>query len=46
MTKFMIISKYETVIIEAQDWEDAFNKAYDHHCAYDYLIAIVRIQET
>lgn len=46
MIKFMIISKYNTIIIEAEDWEDAFNKAYDHYTRYDDLIAIVRIQET
>ena len=46
MTKFMIITKYDTTIIDAQDWEDAFNKAFDNHTHYDYLIAIVRIQET
>lgn len=46
MIKFIIISKYDTIIVEAEDWEDAFNKAYNNHTRYDDLIAIVRIQET
>ena len=43
--KYIIIKEYAEYVIEADDFEDAFNKAYDNHCGYDNLIAIVRVNE-
>ena len=41
----MIIEIHDQYIIEATDFEDAFNKAYNNHTGYSDLIAIIRILE-
>ena len=44
--KFMIIWESWQRIIEANDFEDAFNQAYDNHTGYSHLVAIIKIEES
>lgn len=46
MTKFMIIWDRWQQVIEAENFEEAFEKAYDSHWGYSNLIAIIKILET
>lgn len=43
--KFVVIKEYSENVIEAEDFEEAFDNAWNNHSGYSDLIAIVRINE-
>ena len=43
--KFLIITCYGSYIIEAEDFQDAAEKAYDTHTKYNNVEAIVKLPE-
>lgn len=44
--KFLIIEKFGTYFVEAEDIEEAVSKAYDSHTGYEYVMAVVKAEET
>ena len=43
--KFLILSKYCSYFIEAEDFEEAVREAWDQHSGYEYVMAIVKVEE-
>lgn len=43
--EFLIITKFGRYKVEAEDIEEAVQKAYDNHCGYSNIQAVVRIDE-
>lgn len=43
--KFLIITCYGSYIIEAEDFQDAAERAYDTHTKYNNVEAIVKLPE-
>lgn len=44
--KFLIIEKYGSYIVEAENIEEAVSKAYDSHTGYENIMAVVKAEET
>ena len=43
--KFIIITTYDSYVIEADDFEDALSDAYNNHYGYNHINGIIRIPE-
>lgn len=43
--KFIIITKYGSYIIDADDFDQAVEKAYDNHTGYRDVEAIVKVPD-
>ena len=43
--KFLIITRYGSRVIEAEDFERASNEAYDDHTGYRDVEAIVKLPD-
>lgn len=43
--KFLIITRYGSYTVEAEDFQDAAEQAYDTHTKYSNVDAIVKLPE-
>ena len=42
---FLIVGKYGSYYVEAEDFSEAADKAYDNHCGYRNVIAIIALPD-